>query len=188
MGYPGITEVQELVPGLYVAQRSIGMPIAVSIKDGLVEATAAGGAWGHLAATLCESGTLTATTKAFHLEENKIIPQAVDFTVWDQEQVNAMLEDRQLSERIIRAAIEVHRTLGPGFLESVYQAALEIEMRKQEIEFDRQVRVPIVYCGVEVGEHRLDLLVEERIVVELKAVRTLRGNGLRISDGDCRRA
>ena len=47
-------------------------------------------------------------------------------------------------------------------------------MRKHEIEFDRQVRVPIVYCGVEIGEHRLDLLVEERIVVELKPVRTLR--------------
>ena len=85
-----------------------------------------------------------------------------------------MLEDEALSERIIGAAIEVHRTLGPGFLESVYEAALAIELVRREIEFDRQVRVPILYRGVEVGEHRLDLLVEGRIVVEIKAVRAVK--------------
>jgi len=84
-----------------------------------------------------------------------------------------MLEHEELTERIIRAAIAVHRQLGPGFLESIYEAALSIELRKQELQFDRQRRLPILYDGVEIGYHRLDLLVEETIVVELKAVKSI---------------
>lgn len=85
----------------------------------------------------------------------------------------ADLTDRDLTERIIAAAIAVHRALGPGFLESVYEQALCVELRLQGITFERQKVVPILYRDCLVGEHRLDLLVENRLVVELKAVRAL---------------
>ena len=84
-----------------------------------------------------------------------------------------MLEHEGLTERIIQAAIAVHRQLGPGFLESVYEAALTIELRKHGLRFERQRRLPILYDGVEIGFHRLDLLVEDTIVVELKAVKRI---------------
>lgn len=81
------------------------------------------------------------------------------------------LEDR--TGRMIGAAIEVHRTLGPGFLERVYENALAVELARRGISFVRQLNVPIRYQGVEVGEHVLDLLVDDQIVVELKAARRL---------------
>ena len=77
------------------------------------------------------------------------------------------------SDRIIGAAIEVHRCLGPGFLESVYEKALRVELARRGISFVSQVAVAIRYLDVEVGTHVLDLLVEDRTVVELKAVRRL---------------
>jgi GxxExxY protein len=83
------------------------------------------------------------------------------------------LELGALTERIIGAAITVHRTLGPGFLESIYEAALCVELRTQGTRFQSQVRVPVLYRGVRVGIHRLDLLVEGRVVVELKAVKAI---------------
>jgi GxxExxY protein len=81
------------------------------------------------------------------------------------------LEHRELSGRIIGAAIEVHRALGPGFLESIYEEALAIEFRERQIHYKRQVSVPIVYRHLEVGLHRLDFLVADEIVVELKTVK-----------------
>lgn len=75
--------------------------------------------------------------------------------------------------RVTGAAIEVHRTLGPGFLESVYENALRIELRRREIPYVGQVAVPIVYQGIEVGSHILDLLVEDQLVVELKSLKRL---------------
>ena len=78
-----------------------------------------------------------------------------------------------MTERILNAAIAVHRQLGPGFLESVYTAALTIEFRKHGLQFERQRRLPILNDGVEIGFHRLDLLVEGTIVVELKAVKRI---------------
>lgn len=83
-----------------------------------------------------------------------------------------MLEHEDLTERIIGAAIDVHRKLGPGFLESIYQAALAIELRKRDLKFQLQVPVPILYDEEKIGEHKLDLLVENEIVVELKSVRS----------------
>ncbi len=83
-----------------------------------------------------------------------------------------MLEHEQLTERIIGAAIEVHRKLGPGFIESIYQAALAIELRKRGLNHQAQISVKIFYDGEKVGEHRLDLLVEEEIIVELKSVKS----------------
>jgi len=83
------------------------------------------------------------------------------------------LEHEALTERIIGAAIEVHRRLGPGFLESIYEKALVIELRKRSMDVVAQVEIPVTYDGIEIGLHRLDLLVEKTIVVELKAVKNL---------------
>jgi len=83
------------------------------------------------------------------------------------------LEHEALTERIIGAAIEVHRRLGPGFLESVYEKALIIELRKRGLELVNQKEVIVTYDEKEVGRHRLDLLVEDTIVVDLKAIKNL---------------
>jgi GxxExxY protein len=83
------------------------------------------------------------------------------------------LEHEALTEQIIGAAIEVHRRLGPGFLESIYEKALLIELKKRGLATTYQREIPIIYDGNEVGLHRLDLLVEETIVVELKAIKNL---------------
>jgi GxxExxY protein len=83
------------------------------------------------------------------------------------------LEFELLTERIIGAAIEVHRCLGPGFLESIYQKALVIELRNRGLGVVTELEVPISYNGQQVGLHRLDLMVEGTIVVELKAIQNL---------------
>ena len=83
-----------------------------------------------------------------------------------------MLEEEETADRIIGAAIQVHEKLGPGFVESIYEAALCVELRKRRIPHARQMLVPVIYDGVEVGQHRLDLFVENEIVVELKADQT----------------
>jgi len=79
----------------------------------------------------------------------------------------------EITKAIIGAAIEVHNTLGPGFLESVYEGALARELEHLGIPFDRQVSVPIRYRGTVVGTHVLDLLVAGKVVVELKASKEL---------------
>lgn len=81
------------------------------------------------------------------------------------------LPDKELTEKIIAAAMEVHRILGPGFVESVYEEALCIELRHRGIAYERQKPVGIPFRGEKAGEHRLDLLVESRAIVELKAVK-----------------
>jgi GxxExxY protein len=84
-----------------------------------------------------------------------------------------MLADKAMTERIIGTAITVHKTLGPGFLEAIYQEALAAEFDHLDIRYERQKAVPIMYRGRPIGEHRLDFLVEGRVVVELKAIQTL---------------
>ena len=79
----------------------------------------------------------------------------------------------KLSSQVIEAAIQVHKTLGPGFLESVYEEALGIELTERKIPYERQKPIRIDYRGKAVGEHRLDLLVDHRLIVELKTVREL---------------
>ena len=79
----------------------------------------------------------------------------------------------QVARAVIGAAIEVHRALGPGFLESVYEEALCVELELQKIAFARQVNVAVDYKGKPVGEGRLDLTVNNLVVVELKAVDSL---------------
>jgi GxxExxY protein len=83
------------------------------------------------------------------------------------------LEHEALTERIIGAAIEVHRRLGPGFLESVYEKALIIELKKRGVALQNQLEIVILYDEKEVGQHRLDLFVEDTIVVDLKAIKNL---------------
>ena len=83
------------------------------------------------------------------------------------------MEHEQLTSKIIAAAIQVHRRLGPGFLESIYENALVLELRAGGLKVHQQLELIIKYAEVEVGRHRLDLLVEERIVVELKAVQCI---------------
>lgn len=75
-----------------------------------------------------------------------------------------------LTEKIIGCAIEVHRVLGPGLLELSYEAALAIEFQSAKINFQRQLVIPVSYKGRPIGEHRLDFLVEDAVVVELKSV------------------
>jgi GxxExxY protein len=84
-----------------------------------------------------------------------------------------MLEHEKLSGDIIAAAIAVHRNLGPGFLEAVYENALCLELRARNVALERQLIVPVFYRSSEVGAHRLDLVVDERMVVELKAIKTI---------------
>jgi GxxExxY protein len=76
-----------------------------------------------------------------------------------------------VTDRIIGAAIEVHRRLGPGFLENAYEEAMCLELQERHIPFQQQVSVNVRYRGVIVDRHRMDLVVESKVVVELKAVR-----------------
>jgi GxxExxY protein len=84
-------------------------------------------------------------------------------------------EEDRLAREVIGAAIEVHRVLGPGLLESVYEEALCIELQLRGLAFVRQPAVDLAYKGHSVGRGRLDLLVGDRLVVELKAVDALSG-------------
>jgi GxxExxY protein len=79
----------------------------------------------------------------------------------------------ELSSRILAVAVEVHKALGPGFLESVYQRAMEVGFEHRGIAFQRQKDVHIIFEGVDVGLHRLDLVVEAELILELKAVKAL---------------
>lgn len=75
-----------------------------------------------------------------------------------------------LTSQVISAAFLVHKTLGPGYLESVYEAAMVEELLYQRIRFNQQKNIAVTYRGKKVGESRVDLLVAEILIVELKAV------------------
>jgi GxxExxY protein len=83
------------------------------------------------------------------------------------------LEHEELTKKIIGCAIEVHKKLGPGYIESIYENAFIIELQKKGLPFERQKEVVIQYDGTEVGKHRLDLLIGDTIVVELKAIKNI---------------
>lgn len=76
-----------------------------------------------------------------------------------------------LSGRILESAVAVHKALGPGFLESIYQKAMEIALCHRDIPFERQKEIHVIFEEVDVGLHRLDLVVAAENIVELKAVR-----------------
>ena len=76
-----------------------------------------------------------------------------------------------LSSKVIGCAIEVHKQLGPGLLESTYQSCLAYELQQQEISFHKEMELPVQYKGVSIDSgYRLDLLIEEKLIVELKSV------------------
>ena len=79
----------------------------------------------------------------------------------------------ELAKVVVDAAIEVHRELGPGFVESVYEEALAVELRMRAVAFERQQAISVSYKGHPVGEGRVDLLVGGALIVELKAVERL---------------
>lgn len=84
------------------------------------------------------------------------------------------MEVNQLTEAIIGAAIEVHRTLGPGLLESAYEACLCHELELRSIPFQRQAALPVAYKGLFLDcGYRLDLVVDEAVVIEIKSVEVL---------------
>jgi len=82
---------------------------------------------------------------------------------------------KELTYAIIGAAMEVHRILGPGFLESVYEKALAHEFDLRGIPYERQAELAVGYKGIVAGEFRADFLVDGKVVVELKAIKALTG-------------
>ncbi len=84
------------------------------------------------------------------------------------------MHENEISKKIIGAAIEVHRILGPGLLESIYEDALCHELNLRSIQFLRQQNVPVPYKGIKLkSDLRLDLIVEQKVIVDLKAKETL---------------
>ena len=76
----------------------------------------------------------------------------------------------EITRKIIGAAMKVHSTLGNGFQEVIYQRALAIEMEKYNLSFQREMSMPIYYDKIEIGTRRVDFFVEDKIMVELKAL------------------
>jgi GxxExxY protein len=97
----------------------------------------------------------------------------MDFAEFVDEEMEPDPELNRITNAVIGAAIEVHRVLGPGFLESVYQKALERELELRGVQFIPQQRIAVSYKGTEVGEGWLDFLIEHKVIVEIKAVDTL---------------
>lgn len=83
-------------------------------------------------------------------------------------------EFEELAFKTIGAAIEVHRRLGPGFLEAIYENAMSVELAERGIPFQQQVPATVEYRDVDVGEGQIDLLVDDRLIVELKTVEEFR--------------
>ena len=79
-------------------------------------------------------------------------------------------QDDPLTRKIIGCAVEVHRSLGPGLQEGIYVDALIVEFEIQGLNAKRQVELPVVYKGRSIGKYRLDLLVEDAMVIEVKSV------------------
>ncbi len=84
------------------------------------------------------------------------------------------MTENELSSKIIGAAIEVHKRLGPGLLESAYEVCLEYELKQMGLDVKRQLVLPVMYKSIKLDAgYRIDLLVEEKVIVELKSVNEL---------------
>lgn len=83
---------------------------------------------------------------------------------------DSVARNDDLTGKIIGCAIEVHRQLGPGLLESVYESALAVELEMSGIHYQRQIEIPINYRGKVIGAHKLDFIVEKAVVLELKSI------------------
>jgi GxxExxY protein len=79
----------------------------------------------------------------------------------------------EMSSRILAAAVDVHKALGPGFLENIYQKAMEVALTHRGIPFDRQKDIQVFFEEVDIGLQRLDLVIFNQIILELKAVKAL---------------
>lgn len=88
----------------------------------------------------------------------------------DKNYIDSKYKYSDITSEIIGAAIEVHKTLGNGFQEVVYQRALEIEFKDRKINFVREFDMELLYKGINVGTRRVDFLVDNKIMVELKAL------------------
>jgi GxxExxY protein len=80
------------------------------------------------------------------------------------------MPENVVTDRIIKCAIEVHKQLGPGLLESMYESAMAIEFELEGLNFRQQIKIPAIYKGRQLGEYRLDMLVEDLVVLEIKSV------------------
>ena len=80
------------------------------------------------------------------------------------------MKDKELTHKIIGCAMKVHSTLGNGFQEVIYQRALAIEMEKNGLSFAREMEMEILYDGLQIGTRRVDFFVENKIMVEMKAL------------------
>lgn len=83
-----------------------------------------------------------------------------------------------ITSEILNVAFEVHKIIGPGFVESVYQKAMLVECGLRNIESDSEIELPIYYKNIKVGSRRADLLIKKKVIVELKAVTDLNDNHL----------
>ena len=81
---------------------------------------------------------------------------------------------KDITEKIISCAIEVHSLLGPGLLENLYEEAMEHELKSRGIEYNRQKELEIKYKGNPIGNYRLDYLIENKVIVELKCVEAIK--------------
>jgi len=86
------------------------------------------------------------------------------------QKIPADMPENVVTDRIIKCAIEVHKQLGPGLLESMYESAMAIEFELEGLNFRQQIKIPAIYKGRQLGEYRLDMLVEDLIVLEIKSV------------------
>ena len=84
-----------------------------------------------------------------------------------------MMKYSDITEKIMGGAMKVHRELGSGFQEYIYQRALEIELKKAQIKFLREYEIPIYYQGEKIGMRIVDFFIEDKIMVELKALTDL---------------
>ncbi|MEP0805962.1 MAG: GxxExxY protein [Chloroflexota bacterium] len=97
-----------------------------------------------------------------------------NFPVLKNPRNSVPLLEKELTDKIIGAAIEVHRALGPGLLESAYQLCMEHESNLQNLLFEAQVQIPLNYKGIALNAgYRIDLIYDKRVIVEIKAVETV---------------
>jgi GxxExxY protein len=82
-----------------------------------------------------------------------------------------VLEAREITEQIVGAAFEVHSVLGHGFLEKVYQKAMQVELVSRGLKAERESKIKVTYKGTVVGDYEADLLVQDQVIVELKVAK-----------------
>lgn len=87
--------------------------------------------------------------------------------------MDKIIDINDITRKIIGCAMKVHSALGNGFQEVIYQRALAIEMQKQSLEFQREMKMTIFYDGIDIGTRRVDFFVEDKVMVELKALEKL---------------